>query len=375
MNNETGMRKWRVATRMVVAAVAVVCLVAIFGCKLLGGDASDGDPVVPAPLSELGLPAKPETLPAPLLFSATSPFNSPIPPNPEIDPDSDNFLSLMRTSASQGPVLALDAWSVPVYFPQPTTPRLDVPLTADWAPARLMKGVPLPSFALPDPEEDAHLVVLDLENMIEYDFWGFRRAGDGSVSAAWGNALSLDGPGVYPTGFSARGSGLALLGGVIWPQELESGRIGHALIFSYDFCRAGGPVPPATESDGDIEEAWALPEGARVQLDPALDIDGLGLTPVEATIARAMQEYGLYLADSGGGFTLYGINPLSVTRQPYSGLAREDYEPFKQATGEGGYLQLTGLRDRVFNRLRVLKLPPQTGMEPILDRNGVAVFE
>lgn len=48
-----------------------------------------------------------------------------------------------------------------------------------------------------------------------------------------------------------------------------------------------------------------------MQLDPKLDLDTLELQPYEKTIARALQEYGMYLGDTGGTLTLYAAHPQS----------------------------------------------------------------
>ena len=144
-----------------------------------------------------------------------------------------------------------------------------------------------PSSLNPDPEGDGHLVIIDTIGGCVYDFWKARFS-NGKWKAAWGNAIPLASNGIFPNGLSARGSGFELLQGLIWPDELSNGVIEHALIFSYDHTRAGGPVPPATESDGTTSGIDAIPEGALVQLNPALDLNSLGLTPMEKIIAKAL---------------------------------------------------------------------------------------
>ena len=87
---------------------------------------------------------------------------------------------------------------------------------------------------------------------------------------------------------------------------------------------------PATESDGRPESMLVaavgltrppnvlpIPEGARVQLDPALDLDSLSLTPWQKVIARALQRYGMYLADTAGTTSLTAVNPQSFSSNPY----------------------------------------------------------
>lgn len=304
----------------------------------------------------------PDTLDHPRLYNAACPFNQRIGPDPALDPRSAELLGSVLESAAQGFGLAWNSWAVPVYTAGANTPRRTVRLTADWAPRRFLRGVPLPDYARPDPEDDGHICVIDPDSGCEYDLWQARFEG-GEWSASWANSIRIDGDGVYPAGFSCRGSGFALLAGVIWPDELRAGRIDHALAMIYDFIRAGGPVPPATESDGEVVRPDALPEGARLQLDPELDLATLGLRPFERAIARAMQEYGLIVVDSGGGVAFQAVHPFSVQGNPYAGLWPADEDP----------VDLTAIP---LDRLRVLRLPAQVP-EPRLEliAVGCAAYE
>ena len=69
--------------------------------------------------------------------------------------------------------------------------------------------------------------------------------------------------------------------------------------------------------------------GAVLRLDPALDIDALGLSPWVKTVAVALQEYGMILVDTGGegAVGLYGIDPRSVSGNPYAGVLPDDDWP------------------------------------------------
>jgi hypothetical protein len=82
-------------------------------------------------------------------------------------------------------------------------------------------------------------------------------------------------------------------------------------------------VAPATRSDGDSTDPAALPIGARVVLDPTLDLSTLALTPAETTVAEALQRYGMILVDTGSGLSLFGVNPQSYPADPYAGLFGE----------------------------------------------------
>jgi hypothetical protein len=260
-------------------------------------------------------------------YSPASPFNKPIPPTARVSPTSSQGIQGLIDAASNGGfVVALERWTVALYYATEHTPLQRVRLTAAWAPRRFTPPVPIPPDARPDPSADGHMTVIDLRAGCEYDFWETRYE-NGQLVAGWANSLPLTGTGVYAHGYSARGSGFGLLGGLIFPNELRVGQIRHALIFSSPYTKAGGPVAPATESDGQSTSPLALPEGTLVRLDPTLDLSTLNLTPYERTIARALQVYGMYLADHGGEYAvaLYAVNPLSYPGgQPYNGLLPED---------------------------------------------------
>ena len=65
----------------------------------------------------------PENLPLLTLFSDASPFNNPIPANPQIDINSDKMVeSLIKDYESKGFFIALKSFSETVYFTGPSTP-------------------------------------------------------------------------------------------------------------------------------------------------------------------------------------------------------------------------------------------------------------
>ena len=255
------------------------------------------------------------------IYSPTSPLNKRIDADARMDPKSRSFVrGLITASRHRGFVIAVKRYTVPIYVADRHSERRNVSLVADWGPVDRMQNVPIPEAATPDPSSDAHLAILDTAEHCEYDFYRARRTGEEWV-ADWANVLSLDGPGIFRRGLSARGSGFGLAAGLIWPHELARGRIDHALIFSYPLTSVRGAVAPATETDGQSSLSNAMVVGSRIQLDPALDLDELSLKPYERTIARALQEYGAFLADTGGrGVALYAVHPQSYERNPYRGL-------------------------------------------------------
>ncbi len=248
------------------------------------------------------------------LYSASSPWNSPVPSNPTVDPASAAMVqTIVAAAQAQGFLIAAKKWTWPLYYADSTTPRYAVSLTASWAPASTMSGVPIPANAAPDPSGDGHMLVIDRSTNCEYDFWQAVHNADGSWSASWANAAYATDSGWFDHGLSATGAGEAGGGGLIRPEELQAGQINHALVFVYPYTKAGGPVLPATESDGRSTIVGAIPEGAHLQLDPSLDLSGLGLNSYELVIAQALQRYGMFLGDSGGGVSLLAQHPQSTT--------------------------------------------------------------
>ncbi len=205
------------------------------------------------------------------------------------------------------------------------------------------------------------MVIIDTVNGCEYDFWQIRKI-HGRWYASWGNSLPVNGTGIFEKGLSARGSGFALTAGIMWPHEFKNKSINHALIFTYDYTKSGGPVFPATESDGTSNSETAIPEGALIQLNPDLDLNTLKLTDYEYTIAVALQKYGMYLGDDGGGLELEAVNPLSFSKNLYKGLLPD--------------VEHVPLSNIPVNEFRVLKLPPQNpASEPQIIENSCARFK
>jgi hypothetical protein len=115
------------------------------------------------------------------------------------------------------------------------------------------------------------------------------------------------------TSYTSRGAGVPYLAGLIRPWEIAQGRIDHALAFAYALTRSTRCVWPASKTDGTTNRDDAIPQGARLQLDPALDVNTIpGLSPVGRVIARALQEYGAYVIDTSGSNKIYAEDRLTA---------------------------------------------------------------
>jgi hypothetical protein len=287
-------------------------------------------------------PAPPLPTSAEFFTGADTIWRTPVPDAPVFD---ENSAAYVARFSDPPPVVAIRNFTAPIFVADSGTARYRIAPTADYAtPEATLERVPIPPNALADPADDGHLAVLDTTTNCVFEMYRAKRDGSGGWTAEWVNATPADGDGVYPDGLATRASGFSIAAGLIWPEELVAGRIDHALVFAYPATRAGDPVEPATRSDGRTEGPDTLPIGAHVVLDPELDLSTLGLSGPELTIATALQEYGMYLADSSRGMSLFAVHPQSYPHDPY-----------EEALGAGD-LTYFGIGGIPFDRMKVRQL-------------------
>ncbi|MGD9622061.1 MAG: hypothetical protein AB7G47_12800 [Mycolicibacterium sp.] len=274
-------------------------------------------------------------------FAETSPWRQPIGPNPSIDP---NSAAMIEYVASEHAMYAnLMEFGIPI-FSEPRDTRVhDVDcVKLDWGICPFNgKPVFIPQGAEPNSGSDGALVTLHEPSGTIYEFWQAEEDG-GQWSASWGAVNSLHGSG---WGGSATGAGASRLAGVIRIGEIAAGHIPHALALqTNNACPTFRP--PALKSDGTSLREDCIPHGARLQLDPALDLSALGLTPGELAVAIAMQRYGGYVMDVGGA-------PLSVSFELDTHAAPDSIGVTYEAAGFRG--DYDAMENIPWELLRVLK--------------------
>jgi len=232
------------------------------------------------------------------------------------------------TEDGGGAALIYD-YGVPIFRADADTPRVQVTCTmADWGPCPLEgEPIPIPPEARPSSGHDGAMVVIDDSSGRVYDFWQAKRTSSGHWTLSWGTwaALDGDGSGGESGGVAggATGAGVNVLAGVVRRAEIRAGRIDHALAFASHWSCAGVFRYPATKTDGQSTSWRCLPEGARLQLDPSIDVAGIpGITPGEVAVAKALQTYGAYLRDSGGTAMGFAFETPTGGDDPYPSVAR-----------------------------------------------------
>ncbi len=146
------------------------------------------------------------------------------------------------------------------------------------------------------------MILIDTGTGTEYDLWMVDRRPDGTASVANGSTYNIRWDGM-PEDYGSRGAGIPYLAGLVRHWEIESDRLEHAIAFAYPNVARNSCVWPASKTDGKSNLANAIPEGARLQLDPDLgdpDFDAMGLSRVGRILARALQRYGMILIDVSG---------------------------------------------------------------------------
>lgn len=251
-------------------------------------------------------------------FSDTSPWNTRIPDDVALRPDSDALIDhLIDSHASGRLAVNIDPWSVPVYYVDSSQPLVDVetPLSNEGLDQTLRW--PVPPHAIPASQTDGHLTLVDRASGRGYDFFRAVKRSDTAWDCTLCSSSDLTGDGVRPpkrstpTWYESHGSracGYPLIAGLITVEEMEAGRIDHALVFAYPALRRRWFTSPASTGhgrNGIITDTDGIPCGGRVQLDPSIDVDALDISESARVIARALQEYGAYVGDFSGSINLY----------------------------------------------------------------------
>lgn len=260
--------------------------------------------------------AMPTSIEMQVPYSKNSIWNTPIGPLPKYDINSAEMVSTLAFSNEGRIVTAGEAFNHPVYYADETTPRWDIRCMInectiassdqDIKRTNVVKGVPIPRDAQPGADSDGRMIIIDKVTHTEYNISKANRTATG-WEAGTVSVYNILWNGT-PVGHSSRGSGIPAMAGLLRPWEIRQSRIEHALAFGYTETAENKCVFPASKADGHSTQPFAIPEGARLQLDPSLteaDFDRMGLSQNAKVIARALQEYGMILVDTSGSFKLY----------------------------------------------------------------------
>jgi hypothetical protein len=242
--------------------------------------------------------------PIPPLYGPTSFWNGPIAAGAAVDPASAAMVAkaLVPYKSAANFWAGSNSWAKPLAYANPVSDTYKV--GCNKYDCRTDVSFRIPRYATPSTGSDHHLVVIDSQTGKELDMW---LASYDPTTQSWsaGARYVTD-----PSGWGATcpekqhcggavAAGFAAFGGIVRPEEIAQGHIDHALFFTTPYTRRDYIACPATHTDGQTDDPAAIPEGARIQLDPAFPVDAQPWPRWEKVLAHALQTYGAYLGDTG----------------------------------------------------------------------------
>ena len=179
--------------------------------------------------------------------------------------------------------------------------------------------------------QDRHLLIVDRDHNYLYELYNvFYNSTQGKWFAGSGAFFDMNTNNRRPdTWTSADAAGLAILPGLVRYEEVNDptvGEIRHALRVT---VRAtNGYVYPASHRAGST--SGALPMGARLRLKASVDVAQRSSDPNMQKIFRAMQKYGLIVADNGSDMYITGTYDTrwnnDILNPAFSNLTASDFE-------------------------------------------------
>lgn len=187
-----------------------------------------------------------------------------------------------------------------------TTPRIDV--TFDYANESDPGPYPIPPDVAieggPDSDGDRHILLVDRDACILYELYRAYPLADGAWQAGSGAIFDLRDNRLRPSGWtSADAAGLPIYAGLVRYEEVAAGRITHALRFTAPQTQSAYRWP-ARHAASDLTGSHYPPMGQRFRLRAGFDVSAFA--PEVQVVLRAMQHYGIILADNGSPWYVSG---------------------------------------------------------------------
>jgi len=228
-----------------------------------------------------------------------------------VDPRSDDFVQAIGAGVGVHPDFGTVYEGAPIGIPfvvvPGSQPRLPVDFLyddeSDPGPYPIPPDPPIEGGATSDG--DRHVLIVDRDACRLYELFDARPVAGGSRwSAGSGAVFDLRSHALRRDGWtSADAAGLPILPGLVRYEEVAAGAIHHALRFTAPDTRSDH-VWPARHDASDLSAARFPPMGQRFRL--RADFDLSGFSPQVRVILRALQTYGMMLADNGSAWFISG---------------------------------------------------------------------
>ncbi|MDX6227655.1 MAG: hypothetical protein QOI76_1045 [Frankiales bacterium] len=150
---------------------------------------------------------------------------------------------------------------------------------------------------------DMHAIVVDASTCKLYETWDTQKTPSGWTAGS-GAIWSLTSDKLRPAGWtSADAAGLPIMPGLLSYDEVKAGKVTHAIRFTTNVTDRTY-LWPARHQAGSVSNHSYPPMGARFRL--SMHYNPAGLAPATRVVIRAMQHYGLILADNGSPWYFQG---------------------------------------------------------------------
>ena len=163
---------------------------------------------------------------------------------------------------------------------------------------------------------DRHALMVNPSTCTLYELYDATYSPSGSTAGS-GAIWNLDSNALRPSGWtSADAAGLPILPGLVRYDEVLSGSITHAIRMTAESTDTSF-LWPARHEAGTASNPDLPPMGARFRLKASYNISGY--SPQAQVVLRAMQQYGLILADNGSNWYFGGTAdpdwPISLVNE------------------------------------------------------------
>jgi hypothetical protein len=287
-------RRHRIAGPVACVAAGVMWLGLVVGVS--PSTASAGTPVPGAPNCPM--------------FPADNVWNTPVAGLP-VNPNSAAWMSSMHASTTNlhpdfGPSGdPSNPYGMPYTVVSPSQP--EVPITFQYAsesdPGPYPFNASTPIEGGQQSTGDRHAIMVNPATCTLYELYDARYSSSGSTAGS-GAIWNLNSNALRPAGWtSADAAGLPILPGLVRDDEVQSGAITHAIRMTAEATDTSY-LWPARHEAGTSSNPNLPPMGARFRLKASYNISGY--SPQAQVVLRAMQQYGLILADNGSNWYFGG---------------------------------------------------------------------
>lgn len=245
------------------------------------------------------------------IFPADSIWNTPVDALP-VHSLSDRYIASIGADVGLHPDFGSGLWEGgPIGIPYTIVPAgtAKVEVSIDYADESDTGPFPIPPDALieggPQSEGDRHILLIEQGTCRLIELYAAYPQSDGSWEAGSVASWDLNSHALRPDEWtSADAAGLPILPGLVRHEEVAAGEIKHAIRFTAEETQRAY-VWPARHYASDITDSSVPPMGTRFRLKASFDINPY--PPEIQVILRAMQRYGIILADNGSSWFFSGV--------------------------------------------------------------------